>query len=162
MGALIRESHCQHRKTELPETHSKDNQGWPPHIHTPETGRWNPVTFHAMSDLSYLPKQKIAEPDLSRGDRPGDFFLKFTLHPDCCPLSWSTHHIVLPHLPSPSPLRGWKLPPGCPPTLAYQVSAGLGTSPTEARRVRAIRGAYSTHNSFRDNPHPTSVVGGAT
>lgn len=46
----------------------------------------------------------------------------------------------IPHFPSSSPLRGW-----IPPTLAYQVSSGLGaSSPTETRRGSPVRGTDCT------------------
>jgi hypothetical protein len=85
----------------------------------------------------------------------------FTLHPNICPPPSSTP-LQLP-TPSPSPLGTGRFLSGYHPTLAHQVSAGLGTSsPTEARQGSPARGMGSTDrqadNRFRDSH--TLVVGG--
>lgn len=55
--------------------HSKDKQGWPPHIHIPETG--DPVTFH-MDPQNCISCCVCVQTRLtSRGDRSDEFLIRF-------------------------------------------------------------------------------------
>jgi hypothetical protein len=82
------------------------------------------------------------------------FIYLFTLPPTDSPPSWSLPPIILPHTPSPSPLSWWG-PPGYPPTMAHQVSAGLD-SPFSLRPDKAAHLEkhilHRLNNSFWDSP----------